>query len=100
MSAIPDRSQRVNGYFRRIIVGKLTRIELRDDSIESPGMNDFELRGVDAPLIHCHLQSVEDGSQSRAASTIFCGRVLNPGHDRHAGDQQHRDRQDRQFFTQ
>ena len=36
----------------------------------------------------------------RAASTVVCGGLLNPGHDHHAGDQQYRDRQDRQFFTQ
>ena len=61
MTAIAERSQRVDGYLRLIFAGKLTRIELRDDSIESPGMNSFELRGIDAPLIHCDLQSVEDG---------------------------------------
>ena len=61
MTVIADRSQRVDGYLRRIIARKLTRIELRDDPIESPGMNGFELSGIDAPLIHCDLQSVEDG---------------------------------------
>ena len=61
MTVIADRSQRVDGYLRRIIARKLTRIELRDDSIESPGMNGFELRGIGAPLIYCDLQSVEDG---------------------------------------
>jgi hypothetical protein len=60
MTAIADRSQRVDGYLRRIIAGKLTRIELRDDSIESPGVNSFELRGIDAPLIPCDLQPCED----------------------------------------
>ena len=54
VTPIPDRSQRVDGYLRRIIARKLTRIELRDDSIESPGMNGLELRGIDAPLIHEH----------------------------------------------
>jgi hypothetical protein len=43
MTAIADRSQRVDGYLRRIIAGKLARIELRDELIESPGMNGFEL---------------------------------------------------------
>jgi hypothetical protein len=42
-------------------VGKLARIELRCDPIESFWMNDFELRGVDAPLIRCDLQPIEDG---------------------------------------
>ena len=58
MTAIADRSQRVDGYLGIIIAGKLTRIELWDGSIESPGMNGFELRGIDAPLIYCDLQSV------------------------------------------
>ena len=63
MAAIAVRSQRLSGYPRIINAWKLTRIELRCDSIESPGMNGFELRGIDAPLIRCDLQSVEDGWQ-------------------------------------
>ena len=63
MTAIADRSQRVDGYLRRIIAGKVTHIELWDDSIESPGMNGFELRGIDTPLIECNFQSSQDGRQ-------------------------------------
>jgi len=40
---------------------KLARIELRCDPIESPGVDRFELRGVDVPLIGGDLQAVEDG---------------------------------------
>ena len=63
MTAIAARSQRLSGYLRIINAWKLTRIELRCDSIESPGMNGFKLRGIDAPLIRCDLQSVEDRRQ-------------------------------------
>ena len=42
---------------------RLSRIELRGESIESFGMIGFELRGIDAPLIQCNLQSIEDGWQ-------------------------------------
>jgi hypothetical protein len=57
------RSQQVDGYLRRINTWKLSRIELRNDSIESLWMNGFELRGIDAPLILSDLQSFEDGRQ-------------------------------------
>ena len=63
MISIAVCSQRVDGYLRRIFVRKLTRIELRDDSIESPGMNGFELRGIDAPLFRCNFQAGENGWQ-------------------------------------
>jgi len=46
-----------------MIEGNLTRIELRCDSIESPGMNGLELRSIDTPLIRRDLQPVEDGRQ-------------------------------------
>ena len=39
---------------------KLSRIELQGDSIESFGMNGFELRGIYSPLIRCDLQPGED----------------------------------------
>ena len=44
-----------------INVWKLSRIELRGESIESFWVNGFELRGIDAPLIRCDLQPDEDG---------------------------------------
>ena len=43
--------------------GNLSGIELRIDSIESFGVNGFELHGIDAPLIRRDLQSLEDGWQ-------------------------------------
>ena len=33
---------------------------MRGESIESPGMNGFELRSIDTPLIRCDLQPCED----------------------------------------
>ena len=42
----------------------LSRIELRRESIESPGVNGFELRGIGVPLIRCDLQPIKDGRQS------------------------------------
>ena len=41
----------MNGYIRRIKRWKLSRVELRKDSIESLWMNGFKLRGIDLPLI-------------------------------------------------
>ena len=43
--------------------GKLSRIELWRESIESFWMYGFELRGIDAPLIRCDLQSREHWGQ-------------------------------------
>jgi hypothetical protein len=50
----------VDDYLRRINAGKLSAVELRSESIESPGTNGFELSGIDAPLIRCDLQPCED----------------------------------------
>ena len=41
----------------------LSRIELWRESIESPGVNGFELSRVDAPLIRRDLKPIEDGWQ-------------------------------------
>ena len=42
------------------MVSKLAGIELRRESIESPGVNGFELGGVDAPLIRRDLQPIKN----------------------------------------
>lgn len=61
MEAISARSQRMDGYLRRINTWKLSRIKLRGESIESLWTNGFKLRGIGAPLILSDLQSFEDG---------------------------------------
>ena len=43
--------------------GNLSRVELRRESIEPPGVNGFELRGIDAPLTRCDLQPIKYGGQ-------------------------------------
>ena len=43
--------------------GNLSRVELRRESIESTGMNGFELCGIGAPLARCDLQPIKDGWQ-------------------------------------
>ena len=56
-------SHHLDDCLRMINVGKLSRIELWRESIESISMYGFELRGIDAPLIRCDLQSREHGGQ-------------------------------------
>ena len=45
------------------MVSKLAGIELWGDPIESPGVNGFELGGVDVPPIRRDLQPIKDGWQ-------------------------------------
>lgn len=40
---------------------RLACIERPDRPIKSFAMNDLKLRGIDAPLIRCNLQSIKDG---------------------------------------
>ena len=49
----------------------LSRVELRRESIESPGVNGFELGGVDAPLIRRDLQPIENVWQGVVDVTAF-----------------------------
>ena len=53
------------------MVSKLAGIELWGDPVESPGVNGFELGGVDAPLIRRYLQPMKDGWQSVVDMTAF-----------------------------
>ena len=46
MAAISARSQGVDGYLRRINTWKLSRIELRGEAIESPGMFALVSQGI------------------------------------------------------
>ena len=59
IQSIFARDQYYSGGFAGDEAGNLSRIELRIDSIESIGVNGFELSGIDLPLIRRDLQSVE-----------------------------------------
>ncbi len=54
------RSQHEGGGARGFNALKLSRIEPCFEPIEPLWMNGFKLRGIDAPLIRCDLQPVED----------------------------------------
>ena len=49
----------------------LSRIEFWRESIESPGVNGFELGGVDAPLIRRYLQPSKDRREGIVDMTMF-----------------------------
>ncbi len=49
----------------------LARIELWSDSVEAFGVECLKLRGIDAPLSCCELQSVENGWQGVADVAAF-----------------------------
>jgi hypothetical protein len=42
----------------------LSCVELRREAIKSPGVNGFELRGINAPLARRDLQPIKDGWQT------------------------------------
>lgn len=51
--------------------GMLSRVKLRGDFIEPPGMYRFELGGIDTPLIDCDPQSFENGRQGLVDISAF-----------------------------
>jgi hypothetical protein len=60
IQAIPARDQCLTGSFMAVWSRNLSRIELRRESIESPGVNGFELGDADTPLIRRDLQPIKD----------------------------------------
>ena len=58
---MPARNQHLAGVFADGKLANLSSIQLWRRAIESFGMDVFELRGIDAPLIRGDLQPIKNG---------------------------------------